>query len=89
MKNGVSCQYLKPVSVDMYPISLTRLYPKKTELVCHAKTVKEDELKAACLSAFNGFWKERDGFQGQMERNIERLIAENNPHEEEKLRKQE
>lgn len=42
---------------------LTRLYPKKTELVCHARTVKEDELKAACLSAFNGFWKERDGFQ--------------------------
>ena len=42
---------------------LTRLYPKKTELVYHARTVKEDELKAACLSAFNGFWKERDGFQ--------------------------
>ena len=54
---------------------LTRLYPKKTELVCHARTVKEDELKAACLSAFNGFWKERDGFQEQMERNIERLLA--------------
>lgn len=68
---------------------LTRLYPKKTKLTCHARTVKEDELKAACLSAFNGFWKERDGFQEQMERNIERLLAENNPHEEEKLRKQE
>ena len=68
---------------------LTRLYPKKTELVCHARTVKEDELKAACLSAFNGFWKERDGFQEQMERNIERLLAENNPREEEKLRKRE
>ena len=66
---------------------LTRLYPKMTELVRHARTVKEDELKAACLSAFNGFWKERDGFQEQMERNIERLLAENNPHEEEKLRK--
>ena len=64
-------------------------YPKKTELVCHARTVKEDELKAACLSAFNGFWKERDGFQEQMERNIERLLAENNPREEEKLRKRE
>ena len=68
---------------------LTRLYPKKTNLVCHARTVKEDELKAACLSAFNGFWKERDGFQEQMERNIERLLAENNPREEEKLRKRE
>ena len=68
---------------------LTRLYPTKTALVCHARTVKEDELKAACLSAFNGFWKERDGFQEQMERNIERLIAENKPREEEKLRKQE
>lgn len=68
---------------------LTRLYPKKTKLTCHARTVKEDELKAACLSAFNGFWKERDVFQEQMERNIERLIAENNPHEEEKLRKRE
>lgn len=68
---------------------LTRLYPKKTKLVCHARTVKEDELKAACLSAFNGFWKERDGFQEQMERNIERLLAENNPREEEKLRKRE
>ena len=54
---------------------LTRLYPKMTELVRHARTVKEDELKAACLSAFNGFWKERDGFQEQMERNIERLLA--------------
>ncbi len=68
---------------------LTRLYPKKTELVCHARTIKEDELKAACLSAFNGFWKERDGFQEQMERNIERLLAENNPGEEERLRKKE
>ena len=68
---------------------LTRLYPKMTELVRHTRTVKEDELKAACLSAFNGFWKERDGFQEQMERNIERLLAENNPREEEKLRKRE
>ena len=66
---------------------LTRLYPKKSDLVCHARTVKEDELKVACLSAFNGVWKERDGFQEQMERNIERLLAENNPHEAEKLRK--
>ena len=68
---------------------LTRLYPNKTKLTCHARTVKEDELKAACLSAFNGFWKERDGFREQMKRNNERLLAENNPHKEEKLRKQE
>lgn len=72
-----------------YGAVLTRLYPKKTELVCHARTVKEDELKAACLSDFNGFWKERDGFQEQMEHNIERPLAENNPREEEKLRKRE
>jgi hypothetical protein len=68
---------------------LTRLYPKKTDLVCHARTVKEDELKAACLSAFNGFLKEHDGFQEQMERNIERLLAEINQRDEEKLRKRE
>ena len=68
---------------------LTRLYPKKTKLTCHARTVKEDELKAACLYAFNGFWQKQDGFQEQMERNIERLLAENNPGKEERLRPKE
>ena len=47
-----------------------------------ARTIKENEFNVACLATFNGFWCKRDGFQDQMECNIEILPAKNNPSED-------
>ena len=52
---------------------LSRLKP--TGLECHARTVNEEALKAACLSAFNKLLDKQEGFQKQLEENVRAVMT--------------
>lgn len=57
---------------------VTRLHMKQTRLKCTARTIHEENLHAAIVTAVNDAWGARDSIIPELERNVREAIKEEN-----------
>jgi DNA invertase Pin-like site-specific DNA recombinase len=69
-------KWYKPGKITVVWRCVTRLYKNKTGRNCTARTIHEDDLHAAVVTAVNDAWARKDSVIPELERNVREAIKE-------------